>query len=278
MEQVLFNDYFIDRVDAYVDIEDRGYQFGDGIYEVIRTYSGESFMLDRHLERFKSSAEKINLRLPHKIEKIKEMIEKLKNNNNLKDGTIYVQLTRGTSSRTHGFPESSVPSQLIAYTQPLKKPYKKQREGVYAILTEDIRWLRCDIKSLNLLGNVLVKQKAIEKECFEAIQHRDDLVTEGSSTNVFIVKDNCLYTHPITNLILNDITRCKVLELANTLKINIKEEAFSTQQLFNADEVFITSTTAEIMPIIKIDEKQINCGFPGVITKKIQENFEKTTL
>jgi len=105
MEQVLFNDYFIDRVDAYVDIEDRGYQFGDGIYEVIRTYSGESFMLDRHLERFKSSAEKINLRLPHKIEKIKEMIEKLKNNNNLKDGTIYVQLTRGTSSRTHGFPE-----------------------------------------------------------------------------------------------------------------------------------------------------------------------------
>lgn len=275
MKEVLYNQDLIPRNEAVVDIEDRGYQFGDGIYEVVRVYNGKVFMMDEHLERFQRSADELKLTLPYTIEELKSKLAELRSRNYVNEGIIYIQLSRGRASRTHGFPNPPVSPQLIAYTQDMERPHQFQKEGVRGALQEDIRWLRCDIKSLNLLGNVLVKQKAKELNCFEAIQYRGDYVTEGSSTNVFIVKEGILYTHPVTNLILNGITRRLIVEFATALTIQVKQNAFTVQQLFTADEAFITSTTSDIIPLIKVDEKSIGSQIPGPITVQLQERLDQ---
>jgi D-alanine transaminase len=275
MNHVLMNHDLVPRDEAAVDIEDRGYQFGDGVYEVVRIFKGKSFTMDEHLERLERSAKEIQLTLPYDREELKSKLEELRSINAVKDGIIYIQISRGVLPRTHGFPSPEVPPQLVACTKEMKRPLAFQQKGISAILTEDIRWLRCDIKSLNLLGNVLAKQKAADQNCFEAIFHRGETVTEGSSTNVFLIKDGILYTHPATNLILNGITRRKVLEISHQLELRVKEEQFTVQELLAGDEVFITSTTNDIMPVIKIDEQEIGAGSPGQITVRLQEAFNE---
>jgi D-alanine transaminase len=275
MNHVLMNHDLVLRDEVAVDIEDRGYQFGDGVYEVVRILKEKSFTMDEHLERLERSAKEIQLTLPYNREELKSKLEELRSINAVKEGIIYIQISRGVSPRTHGFPSPEVPPQLVACTKEMKRPLDFQQKGISAILTEDIRWLRCDIKSLNLLGNVLAKQKAADMNCFEAIFHRGETVTEGSSTNVFLIKDGILYTHPTTNLILNGITRQKVLEISHRLELEVKEEQFSVEELLTADEVFITSTTSDIIPVIKIDEQEIGAGRPGPITAGLQEAFNE---
>jgi D-alanine transaminase len=183
--------------------------------------------------------------------------------------------------RNHIFLEQQdLKPQLIAYTvKEEKRPVKQMENGITALLTNDIRWLKCDIKSLNLLGSVLAKNEAYSKGAKEAILHRDGTVTEGSSTNVFIVKDSVLITHPSNHLILPGITRKVVLEIANKLGIEVKERAFSVDELLQADEAFTTSTTQEIAPVISLimDDKtfEIGSGKPGNITKKLQEDYSE---
>src|SRR5690625_1071941 len=246
---ILINEMFEEQDKVHINIEDRGYQFGDGIYEVIRVYNVNCFKLDAHLQRLQQSAKYIELKLPYSIVEIKNKLIKLLNKNNLRNGHIYLQVTRGVAPRTHHFPNDSS-AVLIAYTQERERPIQKMKLGISAITTEDIRWHRCDIKSLNLLGNVLAKQKAKEQDCDEAILHRDNIVTEGSSTNVFIVKGRKLYTHPVNNYILNGITRNVVIQLALDNHLSVIEEEFTMNDLFKADEIFITSTTIEITPIV----------------------------
>lgn len=156
----------------------------------------------------------------------------------------------------------------------MELPISLQEKGAKTILTDDLRWLRCDIKSLNLLGNVLAKQMAYDQEAFEAILHRNGTVTEGSSTNVFMVKDEVVYTHPANNFILNGITRLKVLELCDQLKIQVFERSFSIGQLREADEVFITGTKIDIIPVIEISGQKLSSGKPGFMTKKLHHAFE----
>lgn len=273
MGHILYNDSFIPRESAHVDIEDRGYQFGDGIYEVIRIYEGKMFTFEEHLNRLKRSAQEISLQYaPNDLEnKLKELISL----NKIKNGYIYLQITRGVAPRVHHFPQANVDVQLTAYTRKMERPLKEQKAGVETILIEDIRWLRCDIKSLNLLGNILAKQQANIQQCYEAIQHRGPIVTEGSSSNAYIVQDGVIYTHPTTNLILNGITRLKILELCKKLKLDVHEEAYTVEQLLNADEVFITSTISEVMPVTKVNNQEIGSGIPGPITIKLQQAFEK---
>jgi D-alanine transaminase len=273
MQHVLRNKDIVSRENAVVDIEDRGYQFGDGIYEVIRVYKGTTFTMDEHITRLERSAKEIQLALPYPVEELKNRLKELLSLNPLQDGIIYLQISRGVAPRNHGFPAPAVPAQLIAYTKEMERPNTQLNDGAHTILIEDIRWLRCDVKSLNLLGNVLAKQKATDANCFEAIQHRGQVITEGSSTNVFMVQDGLIYTHPATNLILNGITRVKVLELCEELELTVKEETFTIEQLLEADEVFITSTTNEVMPIIKVNEHEIGPGIPGPITIKLQQAF-----
>lgn len=271
---ILLNEQFIKKNEVTINFEDRGYQFGDGIYEVIRVYNGTYFELDSHLHRLKQSAEKIEMALPYSLEEMKEKLKQLVKKNSLKNGHIYVQITRGIAPRTHHFPNESA-AVLVAYTQQAARPKEKTINGISTILTEDIRWLRCDIKSLNLLGNVLAKQKAKKHGCEEAILHRDQTVSEGSSTNVFIIKNRVIYTHPANNLILHGITRKEVLELAQESDIKVVEEPFTINELLHADEVFVTSTTMEIAPVIKVDHTMIGDGRPGQLTQIIQKAFEK---
>src|SRR5690625_4313948 len=264
MNKILFNDEITERK-KLVDIEDRGYQFGDGIYEVIGVYAKSPFLMDEHLDRLERSANELRLHLPFNKLEIKEKLEKLVSANGLEEGLIYLQISRGIASRSHEFPDPNTPPTVVAYTKAIGDLSELQNNGSTAVLTEDIRWLRCDIKTLNLLPNTLAKQKAVENNAIEAIFHRGDVVTEASSSNVFIVKSGKLYTHPANNLILNGITRQKVIQLCGELKLPVMEEPFTVENLFEADEVFITATKTDIVPITKIDGKDINDGKPGKI-------------
>lgn len=269
---ILFQNRLMKREEAVVDIEDRGYQFGDGIYEVIRVYEGQFFGFKEHMQRLERSVAEIRMELPIPLEEIEKKLQLLVKENKLMNGIVYMQITRGAAPRVHQFPEHSKPV-LTAYTKEMARPLDKINNGIRTRLVEDVRWLRCDIKSLNLLGNVLAKQEAEDHQCAEAILHRGDTVSEGSSSNAFIVNGKELQTHPANHLILNGITRRQVLALIGDLGLNIKEEPFTVEKLLAADEAFITSTTSEITPVVQVDDTVISNGKPGTVTHQLQEAF-----
>ncbi len=273
MAYVLFNNELTMKDEVKLDLEDRSYQFGDGIYEVIGVYNGKSFKMEEHLQRLKRSAEEIRIPLRNSMEEFNAKLEELITANKVQNGIVYLQVSRGIAPRAHHFPQPETHPVIVAYTREMERPVSVQEKGVQCILTEDIRWLRCDIKSLNLLGSVLAKQKAVENNCYEAILHRGEIITEGSATNLFIVKDNVLYTHPANNYILNGITRSAVIELCQKEGLKVIEEPFDTRQLFDADEAFLTGTYIDIVPINQIDNVAIGSGEPGDITKELQLKF-----
>lgn len=275
MNHVLFNNDFVAREEVKIDIEDRSYQFGDGIYEVIGVYNGKSFKMTEHLNRLERSARELNMPLEDKLEQLAGKLEKLIDLNNVGNGIVYVQVSRGVSPRAHQFPHPSVNPVIVAYTREMERPVEVQKKGVHCLLTEDIRWLRCDIKTVNLLGSVLAKQKAIENNCYEAILHRGDIITEGSATNLFIVKNKVLYTHQADQYILNGITRTTVIELCQKEGIDVVEEKFDIQQLLQADEAFLTGTFIDIVPINKIGDVIIGSGEPGSVTTILQRKFNQ---
>ncbi|RUL56527.1 MULTISPECIES: D-amino-acid transaminase [Lysinibacillus] len=274
MGYTLWNDKIVKDHEVVIDKEDRGYQFGDGVYEVIKVYDGEMFTAKEHIDRFYVSAEKIRLTIPYTKDKLHKLLHDLIEANELNTGNLYFQITRGTAPRLHQFPGDTILPVLTANVKESPRPFENKEKGVKATFVEDVRWLRCDIKSLNLLGAVLAKQEAHEKGCYEAILHRGDIITEGSSTNVFGVKDGILYTHPIDNLILNGITRGVILACAKEIGLPVKEEAFTKAQVLKMDEVFVSSTTSEITPVTEIDGNPINHSQIGEWTKKLQKQFE----
>jgi len=275
MAYVLLNDTIVARESASVDIEDRGYQFGDGIYEVVSVYGGRVFKLDEHLARLARSASELGIALPFKVREIKNKLLALFAADPVGDGMIYLQVTRGAAPRIHSFPEPPVSAQLVAYTRAGARPVQLQQSGVACTLTDDIRWLRCDIKSLNLLGNVLAKQKAAESGAYETIMHRGDTVTEGSSSNVYIVRNDRVITHPANNLILNGITRMTVEELCGKRGIPFVEQPFTVRELLEAEEAFITATTIDVVPVVEVDGQAIGAGIPGRVTRDIQAEFDR---
>ncbi|WP_088005554.1 D-amino-acid transaminase [Indiicoccus explosivorum] len=274
MEWILLNDQLIKEEQLTISKEDRGYQFGDGIYEVIRVYEGELYTMKEHMDRFYESADKIKLVIPYTKDVLHKLIYDLVEANEVVNGYIYMQITRGAAPRQHQFPEQASPV-LTAYTNLVERPLQGMRDGVSGKFAEDVRWLRCDIKSLNLLGNVLAKQEAIAEGCFEAILHRDGTVTEGSSSNVYGIKDGTVYTHPANNFILNGITRRTILEVCAEVGVPVRETAFTKSEALEMDEMFISSTTAEILPLVSMDGKQIGDGTPGATTRKLQQGFER---
>ncbi|WP_335338792.1 D-amino-acid transaminase [Lentibacillus amyloliquefaciens] len=269
---MLYNDQIMER-DNNINIEDRAYQFGDGVYEVIGVYDGTPLMMDEHMERLERSARELRLNLPLPVSEIKNNLEKLVDVNELEEGIIYMQVSRGIASREHAFPEPGTQAVTIAYTREETRQSDLEDKGGTAVLTEDIRWLRCDIKTLNLLPNVMAKQKAVENNSVEAILHRGDIVTEASASNVFIVKNGELYTHPADNYILNGITRKSIIQLCNELNIKVNEQTYTVDELLSADEVFISATKQDIIPILKVDDQMIGDGKPGKITHKILKSF-----
>ena len=264
---------FMEREAVTISVEDRGYYFGDGVYEVIKVYEGELYTAKEHIERLFQSAMKVKMTIPYTEGQLMEVAQELITRNSITVGHIYLQVTRGNSPRTHQFPEPAIAPVVMAYAVNNPRPIAALEDGVAVKSIEDIRWLRCDIKSLNLLGNVLAKQEAYEANCVEALLHRDGVVTEGSSSNLFGIKNGVVYTHPATNLILNGITRRVVLGLCQELGIQLEEQSFTFEQAFEMDELFLTSTTAEVTPITSVDGRQIGSGTPGTVTRKLQKAF-----
>ena len=270
----LWNDRIVADNEVVVDKEDRGYQFGDGVYEVVKVYNGQLFTLEEHVDRFYASAEKIHITIPYTKDKLYTLLHQLVEANEINTGHIYFQITRGACPRNHIFPGDDVAPVLTGNAKENPRPVANFENGVKATFVEDIRWLRCDIKSLNLLGAVLAKQQAHEKGCYEAILHRGETITEGSSSNIYGVKDGVLYTHPADNLILNGITRQVIFKCAEEIGMPVKEEAFTKEQLLAMDEAIVSSTTSEVTPVIEVDGQAIGSGKPGEWTRKLQAQFD----
>lgn len=270
----LWNDQIVKNEEVLVDKEDRGYQFGDGVYEVVKVYNGELFTATEHIDRFYDSAEKIRITIPYTKDKLHQLLHQLVEANNIDTGHVYFQITRGAGPRNHIFPGDDVKPVITGNAKENPRPLENFEKGVKATFVEDIRWLRCDIKSLNLLGAVLAKQEAYEKGCYEAILHRDEIITEGSSSNIYGVKEGVLYTHPANNLILNGITRQVIIKCAAEIGFTVNEQAMTKEQLLAMDEVIVSSTTSEVTPVIEIDGTVIGNGTPGEWTRKLQAQFE----
>lgn len=258
--------------DLVLPIDERGHQFGDGVYEVIRVYNGKPFMLSEHLERLISSSKAIKLPITHSKDEFQNLILEAIEKSQLENCNVYLQITRGIVTRNHLFPD--VPVSLTMTVRPAKPIDAETRaKGVMALFHDDERWANCYIKSLNLLPNILAKQTAYEAGCYEAILVRDGLVTEGTSSNVFIINNGTIYTTPLSRYILPGITRMAVERVANELNIPFIEKSFTPDELLEADEVFITSTTSEILPVVKVGDRLIRDGFPGEWTKRLHQQF-----
>ena len=277
MELGFFDGEFISLNERRVELEDRGYQFGDGIYEATHIYNGKCFALERHLARCRRSLRELRIPVTYMDEELTSIHNDIIEKSGIKDGSIYFQITRGIAKRTHYFPDKVVP--LLSMTIREGKPNaKNQKEGIRCMFFEDIRWLRCDIKTINLLGNVLAKQAGHEKGLQGTIQYRKDtnLVTEGSSSNFFIVKDGVIWTHPISNLILKGVTRSILVEeIIPKLGYTIVEKAFSPEFALTADEAFATSTSLEVTPVIEIDGKKIGDGKPGPVAASLLDAYHE---
>jgi D-alanine transaminase len=276
MPTVYLNGEYVPLEEAKVPVEDRGFLFSDGIYEVVRFYHGHPFQLEAHLKRLEHSAQGAHLPLGSVVTDLPSIIDHLITENNLRDTNVYIQYTRGVAHpRSHPFPLTTEPTLFVMPVAIHALPGDALTNGVSAITLPDLRWRRCDIKSTMLLPNVIAKQQAREAGAYEAILVRNGIVTEGSSTNIFAIIDGVLTTHPANGDILGGITRQVVLALADELRMNIREEGIKLNQLYDAEEVFLASTTSQIMPITQVDGAAIGDGHPGTRTMRLLEAFEK---
>ena len=273
---VYLNNDFLPLENAKISPFDRGFLFADGVYESIRTYNGKLFKYEEHLIRLKRSLNEIRLYF-EKTEKIENIIYELIKRNNIEDvAIIYLQITRGSSfPRVHGFQKDEVSPTLFISATSLETNEQEQKEGIKASLQADIRWQRCDIKSVSLLPIVLANQNAVDAGGMEAILVREGKITEGSHTNFFASKNQTVYTAPDSNLILSGITRKIIIELCNQLEIEIKEEFIEEDELKMFTEFFITSTTKEITPVVQVDDWIAGNGKPGELTIELQNTFRK---
>ena len=274
MPNVAFiNGAFVPLAEAKVSIEDRGFQFGDGVYEVIRTYKGRPFSLDAHLARLDRSAAALELTQPYsRAEWTRHVLEGIKRAA-YPEAKVYIQITRGVAPRDHAYSDDATPTVVMTIREFHPLDRSVQTTGVEAMTTEDIRWGRCDIKSVNLLANVLARQQVKQAQVFEAILVNEGLVTEGAVSNVMVVQGGMVVTAPEGPRILSGVTRAVVLDLALKEGLPIQERFVSRAALYQADEVFLTGTTVEVLAVIRIDGKIIGDGRPGPITQRLAASF-----
>ena len=274
MPDVAFiNGAFVPLAEAKVSIEDRGFQFGDGVYEVIRTYNGRPFALETHLARLDRSAKALDLTQPYSsVEWTAHVLEAIRRAA-YPEAKIYIQVTRGVAPRDHAYSAEATPTVVMTVREfhPLARSI--QAAGVEAMTVEDIRWGRCDIKSVNLLANVLARQQVKQAQVFEAILVRAGLVTEGAISNVMVVHGVVVVTAPEGPRILSGVTRAVVLNLALTEGLPVQERFVSQSDLYDADEVFLTGTTVEVLAVVRIDGKVIGNGRPGPIAQRLAASF-----
>jgi D-alanine transaminase len=265
------NGQFLPRADAAVPVEDRGFVFGDGVYEVWRVVGGRLFETERHLARLSSGLRELRIPPPAPDlvdpDRLTAIADRLLTDDGLLDGeaTFYIEITRGVAPRTHQFPSGKIAPTVFAMANRFKPADDLRRSGATCIVMPDIRWLRCDIKTIQLLPNVLGKQAAAEAGALDVLFVRDGVITETSHANVLAVIDGVIRTHPTNNLILPGVTRAVVLEIARHLGIALDETPFTPSDLTRASEVFLAGTTTDVMPIIRVDDVVIGDGKPGPI-------------
>lgn len=272
---VYLNGQFLPYEQATISVEDRAFLLADGVYEVVRVYSGRPFCLEPHLKRLARSARELQIPEPD-LAKLERVSFELLSLNNLSEATIYIQVSRGAyNPRTHAFPASEIKPTVLAIARSIKGNQEMQAAGVQAITVPEQRWARCDIKSTSLLPNVMAKQKAAESGAYEAIFVRDGYAIEGSSSNLFGVLDGEIRTYPLCNYILGGITRDVVLDLARKSGYPVREEGVPVDALHRCTELWVTSTTSEVMPIVMMDGRPVGDGRPGPVATALLENYRK---
>ena len=274
METAYFNGRLLSKDDIRLSPDDRGFLFADGIYEVVRWYEGFFYDMNSHVTRLKRSLRELRINWSE-TDSFPIFAGNLIKMNNLENqpAMVYLQVTRGAARRTHSFPSPEVPPTAYSYAWGFMPDRYLMETGIKVMLKEDIRWSRCDIKSVALLPNTLSFQEAYENGLKECIFIRNGLITEGSHSNIFFVIDNTLFTHPESNHILSGITRKNILRLAQEAGIKIREEALPENRIRLIQEAFITNTSAELTPVIELGGNTIGDGVPGPVTKIIRDKF-----
>jgi D-alanine transaminase len=273
---VYLNGRFIPAEDAKVSVLDRGYLFGDGIYEVIPVYRGKAFMLEGHLARLQRSLDGIKLANPLDNVSWARLITDLVEQNGGGDQSVYLQITRGAAAqRDHVFPQAVSPG-IFIMSNPLNAvPADWHSKGINCITVDDIRWQRCDIKAIALLANCLMKQQAHEAGAQEALLLRDGELTEGAASNAYVVINGEIITAPSGPQILSGITRDLVLALADEAGVNVQQRFASDSELRVADEIWISSSTKELVPVTTLDNKPVGNGQPGLLWQDLHQRFQQ---
>jgi len=273
--QVYLNGEFLRLADAKVSVLDRGFIFGDGIYEVVPVYEGRPFRMDEHLARLARSLAALRIADPLSGAQWVELVTRLAADSPQPTCLVYIQVTRGVARRDHGFPVTPVTPTVFAMVNRFTPPSAQQRErGLGAITIPDERWLHCEIKSISLLGNVLAKQQAVEAGVAEAIQFRDDWLTEGASANVWVVVDGVLLAPPRNHLILEGIRYALMLELADSAGIPVQMRQVSRAEVEAASEVMITSASKEVTAIVELDGRPVGSGRPGPVYDALRKGYD----
>lgn len=271
---VYLNGEFLAKDQASISVMDRGFLFGDGVYEVIPVYKGSIFRLQEHLRRLQNSLDAIGIKNPHTSQQWRDIFNQLLTHSLTPNQSLYLQITRGADTqRKHSF--ESLTATVFVELNPLTPKSKHElNQGFSAITQADFRWQRCDIKATSLLANIMYSQQAKQNQVEEVMLHRDQIITEGATSNVFIVKNNTLFTHPTSPNILSGITRDLVLESAKACQLPIQEIAPTLDELLSADEVWISSSTREVMPITQVDGQPINQGKIGAHWSNVYDYYQ----
>ncbi len=275
MSTVYLDGRFLPMEEAKISALDRGFLFGDGVYEVIPVYGRHPFRLQEHLQRLETSLAEVRIANPNSSAVWQQLLLQLIEMNEGEEQSIYLQVTRGVALRDHQFPDHAKPTLFIMSNPLLGAPPELLQTGIAAITETDTRWSRCNIKSINLLANVLHRQHAMEQDAREAILIRDDWVTEGAASNLFAILDGTIVTPPKGPYLLSGITRDLVLELAVQHQLPVQERNIHREELSQASELWVTSSTKEIVPVIQLDQQLVGNGRPGTITLKLHHYLQQ---
>jgi D-alanine transaminase len=271
---VYLNGNFLPLADARVSVLDRGFIYGDGVYEVVPVYARKPFRMPQHLTRLQNSLDGIRLANPH-AQRWDALIAELVAHQPFDDQAVYLQITRGVAKRDHAFPHGVAPT-VFMMSNPLVLPTREQVErGVAVITTQDNRWLRCDLKTTSLVGNVLMRQLAVDHDAVETVMFRDGHLTEASASNVLIVRDGTIIAPPKDNLILPGITYDATLEIAHDAGVSLDVRAVTHAETLGADEMWLSSSTKEVLAVTKVDEKPFAGGAPGPVFRRVWAAFQE---
>ena len=272
------NSKFVDFKNAKIHVEDRGLQFADSVYEVVAVLNYKLIDLNFHFKRLKYSLKELKIEYKVREKELEKTFKKILYENKTKNGIIYMQVTRGVQLREHVY-KKNLKSTVIIYSRNKKFNLSgKNFKGVKAIIFKDMRWDRRDIKTVNLLPNIIAANQAKKQNAYEAILVKNNKITEGTASNIWIIKKNRIFTHPSNSDILKGVTRTSLKIIIRKLGLTLSEKSFTLNQLMNADEVFLTSSGSLVTPIIKIDSKKINNGKIGNITLKLANLYSKSFI